>query len=224
MKRWHFLARQGVPVVPATLARHADEAVAAARALGGSVVVKVASPDIAHKSDIGGVVLNLQGDDAVREATLQVLQAAREKCPTAHIEGVIVAPMRERGIELFVGYTRDPQWGPVLAVGLGGVWVEILQDVALRPLPVDARGIKRMLTGLRGAKLLTGQRGVPAADLDAVANAIERIAQAIMNLGPELEALDVNPLWVRGSQVEALDALFVWRESEVTAAAAVVAH
>jgi acyl-CoA synthetase (NDP forming) len=219
-----FLALHGVPVVPATLAKNADQAVAAARALGGAVVVKVASPDIAHKSDIGGVLLNLQGDDAVLSAVQQVLQAAKDKCPTAQIEGVIVAPMRERGIELFVGYTRDPQWGPVLAVGLGGVWVEILQDVALRPLPVDAREIKRMLSGLRGAKLLTGQRGVPAADLDAVANAVERIAQAIMNLGPDLEALDVNPLWVRGSHVEALDALFVWRSSEETATAATSAH
>ena len=219
-----FLARQGVPVVPASLASNADEAVALARALGGAVVVKVASPDIAHKSDIGGVVLNLQGDDAVRVATLQVLQAAREKCPAAQIEGVIVAPMRERGIELFVGYTRDPQWGPVLAVGLGGVWVEILQDVALRPLPVDAREIKRMLKGLRGTKLLTGQRGIPAADLDAVANAIERIAQAILNLGTELEALDVNPLWVRGSQVEALDALFVWRSADGEATTAAPTH
>ena len=219
-----FLALQGVPVVPASLASDAAQAVAAARTLGGSVVVKVASPDIAHKSDIGGVVLNLQGDDAVRDAVKQVLQAAQDKCPTAQIEGVIVAPMRDRGIELFVGYTRDPQWGPVLAVGLGGVWVEILQDVALRPLPVDAREIKRMLTGLRGAKLLTGQRGVPAADLDAVANAIERIAQAIMNLGPDLEALDVNPLWVRGSQVEALDALFVWHSADDTPSVATRAH
>lgn len=219
-----FLARQGVPVVPTSLASNADEAVALAHALGGAVVVKVASPDIAHKSDIGGVVLNLQGDDAVRVATLQVLQAAREKCPAAQIEGVIVAPMRERGIELFVGYTRDPQWGPVLAVGLGGVWVEILQDVALRPLPVDAREIKRMLKGLRGTKLLTGQRGIPAADLDAVANAIERIAQAILNLGTELEALDVNPLWVRGSQVEALDALFVWRSADGEATTAAPTH
>lgn len=218
-----FLALQGVPVVPASLVSNAEQAVAAARALGGLVVVKVASPDIAHKSDIGGVILNLQGDEAVREATRQVLQAANEKCPTAYIEGVIVAPMRERGIELFVGYTCDPQWGPVLAVGLGGVWVEILQDVALRPLPVDAHEIKRMLKGLRGAKLLTGLRGVPAADLDVVANAIERIAQAIMNLGPELEALDVNPLWVRGSQVEALDALFVWRNPDVTLSSAGVA-
>ncbi|MDO8773475.1 MAG: acetate--CoA ligase family protein [Burkholderiaceae bacterium] len=206
-----FLSRQGVPVVPASLAVNADEAVLAARALGGRVVIKVASPDIAHKSDIGGVALNLLGDDAVRDAAMRVLAAAHERCPGVTIEGVIVAPMRERGIELFVGYTCDPQWGPILAVGLGGVWVEILEDVALRPLPVDADEIKRMLGSLRGAKLLMGQRGVPAADLDAVASAIARIGDAILRLGPDLEALDVNPLWVRGSEVEALDALFVWR-------------
>lgn len=209
-----FLGRQGVPAVPMALVKDADQAVLAARELGSSVVIKIASPDIAHKSDMGGVLLNLLGDDAVRDAATSVLNAAAEKYPKAIIEGVLVAPMRERGIELFVGYTRDPQWGPVLAVGLGGVWVEILQDVALRPLPVEVNEIKRMLQGLRGAKLLAGQRGMPAANLDVVASAIERISQAIMNLGPDLEALDVNPLWVRGDQVEALDALFVWRNSE----------
>ena len=212
-----FLSRQGVPVVPAVLATDADQAVAAARALGGPVVVKVASPDIAHKSDIGGVVLNLQGDDAVRGAFQRVMAAAHTHNPQARVEGAIVAPMRERGIELFVGYSRDAQWGPVLALGLGGVWVEILQDVALRLLPVDTHEVKRMLAGLRGAKLLAGQRGVPAANLDAVATAVTRITNAILQLGPELEALDVNPLWVRGDQVEALDALFVWRAPEAEA-------
>ena len=206
-----YLSRQGVPVVPSILASDADQAVAAARTLGGPVVVKIASPDIAHKSDIGGVLLNLQGDAAVRGAFDRVMQAAATRCPGARLAGAIVAPMRERGIELLVGYSHDPQWGPILAVGLGGLWVEVLQDVALRALPVDAGEVKRMLAGLRGAKLLAGQRGVPAADLDAVAAAILCIADAIAHLGPELEAIDVNPLWVRGDQVEALDALFVWR-------------
>ena len=118
--------------------------------------------------------------------------------------------MRERGIELIVGLAQDPQWGPVLAVGLGGVWVEVLKDVALRVLPVDMAGIRGMLEQLRGAKLLAGQRGIPAADLDAVSAVIEKIANAALRLGPALVAMDVNPLWVRGSQVEALDALFVW--------------
>ena len=207
-----YLSRHGVPVVPASIVTDATGAVAAARKLAGPVVIKVASPDIAHKSDIGGVLLNLQGDQAVRAGFEQVMAAARTRCPEARLDGAIVAPMRGRGVELFVGYSRDPQWGPILAVGLGGVWVEILQDVALRPLPIDAAEVKRMLTGLRGAKLLAGQRGVPAADVDAVAATIANIGEAILTLGPDLAELDVNPLWVRGSQVEALDALFVWRD------------
>jgi acyl-CoA synthetase (NDP forming) len=207
-----YLSRHRVPVVPASIVTDAAGAVAAARKLAEPVVIKVASPDIAHKSDIGGVLLNLQGDDAVRAGFEQVMAAARKNCPDARLDGAIVAPMRGRGVELFVGFSRDPQWGPILAVGLGGVWVEILQDVALRPLPVDAAEVKRMLTGLRGAKLLAGQRGVPAADIDAVAAAIADIGEAILTLGPELAELDVNPLWVRGSQIEALDALFVWQD------------
>jgi acyl-CoA synthetase (NDP forming) len=204
-----FLARCDVPVVPATLARDAVQAVAAARAIEGRVVLKIASDDIAHKSDIGGVVLNLEGDDAVAEAYRRVMAAAPAG---ARVDGVLVAPMRTGGLELFVGCTRDPQWGPVIAVGLGGVWVEVLQDVALRPLPIDAAEVVRMLRELRGAKLLHGVRGMPAADVDAVARVVARIGDAAVALGPDLDALEVNPLWVRGEDVEALDALAVWRK------------
>ena len=99
----------------------------------------------------------------------------------------------------------------MIAVGLGGVWVEVLQDVSLRPLPVDAAEVKRMLGELRGAKLLHGVRGMPTADLDTLAAVIAGIGEAAVALGGELEALEVNPLWVRGADVEALDALAVWR-------------
>lgn len=209
-----FLSRQGVSVVPALLASDAEHAVRAAQTCGYPVVLKIASPDILHKSDIGAVLLNLQGDDAVRAAFSAVMAVAQAHYPQARIDGAIVAPMRGRGLELFVGFSRDPQWGPVLAVGLGGIWVEVLQDVALRLLPVDSFEVKRMLGELRGAKLLAGQRGIPPADLDALAAAITRIAEAILLLGPELEELDVNPLWVRGAEVEALDALMVWRSPD----------
>jgi acetate---CoA ligase (ADP-forming) len=203
-----FLALRGVPVVPTTLATDADQAVAAARAIGGHVALKIASDDIAHKSDIGGVALNVQGDAAIGEAFRRIMAAAPS---LARVDGVLVAPMRTGGIELFVGCTRDAQWGPVIAVGLGGVWVEVLQDVALRPLPIEAAEVRRMLGELRGAKLLQGARGTLAANLDAVALVVARIGDAAVALGPELEALEVNPLWVRGSDVEALDALAVWR-------------
>lgn len=204
-----YLAGHGVPVVPATLARDETAAVAAARGFGGAVVLKVAAAGIAHKSDMGGVALNLQGDAQVAAAFRGIIDAVHRQEVDAMIDGVLVSPMRERGVELMVGMARDPVWGPVLAVGLGGIWVETLKDVALRVLPVDANEVLRMLTELRGAPMLAGQRGIPAADLDTLAQAIVRIAHAAQCLGPKLEAMDVNPLWVRGSVVEALDALLV---------------
>jgi len=197
-----------------TLATGEEEAADAARRLDGPVVLKIASPDIGHKTDIGGVALGLEGEAAVREAFRRITAAATRHAPGAAIEGVLVAPMRPRGIELLVGISRDPQWGPVLALGLGGVWVEALQDVALRLLPVDAAEVMRALSGLRGAALLRGGRGVPAADLDAIAEAVMRIGQAALAFGPTLATLEVNPLWVHGSQVEALDALCIWRDKE----------
>ena len=207
------LAAHGVPVIPLTLAATEDEAAAAASRLGGKVVLKIASPDIAHKSDIGGVALDLRDEAAVRDAYRAIIANATRLMPQAAIEGVLVAPMRPRGIELFAGVTRDPQWGPVLAVGLGGIFVEVLKDVALALLPVSAAEIRRMLTGLRGAALLQGSRGLPPADLDAVAHAIERIAAAALAFGPDLDSLDINPLWVNGREVEALDALCVWTQA-----------
>lgn len=206
------LASCGVPVVPMTLARSEDEAVAAALAVDGPAVLKIASPDIGHKSDIGGVALRLHGESAVRAAYHRVRDAATAAVPEASIEGVLVAPMRPGGLELFVGVSRDPQWGLVLAAGLGGVWVEVLQDVSLRLLPIDRAEARRMLEGLRGAKLLHGSRGLPPADLDAVAEAIARIGDAALAFGPALAAMDVNPLWVLGDRVEALDALCVWQD------------
>ena len=206
-----LLARLGVPTVPMRLVTTEDEAWAAAQALHGPAVLKIASPDIGHKSDIGGVALNLTGETAIRAAYRRVAAAAP---PGARVEGVLVAPMRPRGIELFVGVSRDAQWGQILALGLGGIFVEVLQDVALRVLPVDAADVARMLASLRGAKLLAGPRGLPAADIDAVAQAITAIGQAALALGPALEAMDINPLWVSGNQVEALDALCIWSEQE----------
>ena len=207
-----FLSRCGVPVVPMTLATNAESAVSAARQTKGPVVLKIAARDIPHKSDMGGVVLNLMGDAAVGAAYAQIMSAARAHAPAAHIDGILVAPMRERGLELLVGCSRDPQWGLVLAVGLGGIFVEVLKDVALRILPVSIAEIHAMLAELRGAKLLDGQRGIPAAGRDHLADAIFKIAEAALSLGSALQAVDVNPLWVRGDRIEALDALFVWNE------------
>ena len=129
--------------------------------------------------------------------------------PGASIDGVLVTPMRSGGTELLAGVTIDPTFGPVLAVGLGGIWVEVLKDTSLRLLPVDAAEVKRMLGELRGWPLLAGARGTPPANLDAVAEAIAGLGRTALSLNGALRVLEVNPLWVNGDQVEALDVLVV---------------
>ncbi|HUZ24141.1 MAG TPA: acetate--CoA ligase family protein [Streptosporangiaceae bacterium] len=201
-----LLASAGVPVVPGELARSADEAVAAAQRLGLPVALKICSAQITHKSDIGGVALGLSTAAAVAEAYARVRAAGDQVCG-ARIDGVLVTPMRTGGVELLAGVTVDPTFGPVLAVGLGGIWVEILRDTSLRVLPVDAGEVRRMLGELRGLPLLRGARGGRPADLDALAEVIARIGDTALSLNGALRALEVNPLWVNGDQVEALDVL-----------------
>ena len=204
-----FLAAQGVPVVPHVCARNADEAVVARRRGDGPVVLKIASPDILHKSDIGGVRLDLDGEADIRSAFEEIVAAALTACPEARIDGCLVMPMRRGGIELFVGIARSA-WGPVIAAGLGGIWIEALDDTSLRLLPITDDDARDMLGELRGHRLLAGYRGAPAADLDAVAAAIRAIGDAALALGEDLVSLEVNPLLVRGAAVEALDALVLW--------------
>jgi acyl-CoA synthetase (NDP forming) len=205
-----LLAAGGVPLVPAELVVDADAAVAAAERFGGPVALKVCSAEITHKSDVGGVALGVGGPgvagaDEVRAAFARVLAAGR--AVTAAVDGVLVSPMRPPATELFVGVTVDPSFGPVLAVGLGGVFVEVLHDVALRLLPVDPAQVRRMLGELRGSAVLGGARGTRAADLDRVAEVVTKIADAAAGLGPALQTLEINPLRVDGDDVEALDVL-----------------
>jgi acetate---CoA ligase (ADP-forming) len=202
-----LLADNGVPVVPWRLAKTADEAVAAAQELGFPAVVKVVSPEILHKTDIGGVELRLGDDADVRTAFERVTAAAQG----AHVEGVIVAPMRSGGVELIVGVVRDPHWGPVLAVGLGGVWVHVADDTSLRLLPVGEDDVREMLGELRGNALLHGARGSQEADVERLVQTIVAFAQLAERLGPQLDSIEINPLRVEGPVIEALDAAVVWR-------------
>jgi acyl-CoA synthetase (NDP forming) len=200
-----LLAAAGLPVVPGRLVHSAGEAAAVARELGTAVALKINSAQITHKSDVGGVLLNLSGDAAVRAAYDQIVAAG-----AAHGggTGVLVTAMRDGGIEVLAGVTMDPGFGPVLAVGLGGVFVEVLRDTSLRVLPAGPDEVRRMLGELRGLPLLQGARGSIAADLDAVARVIAGLGELASSV-PGLQALEVNPLWVRGSQIEALDVLVV---------------
>lgn len=179
----------------------------------GGVVLKIASPDIAHKSDVGGVLLNVSGAHAVRRGFRQIMAAANVAMPDAILEGVLVSPMRREGVELFVGVRLDPQWGYVLAVGLGGIWIEALKDVSLRVLPVTPEDVTEMLGDLRGAQLLVGFRGAPPVDIPAVARVVAQIGAAALGLGTTLDTLEVNPLLAAPNRVEALDALATYKFS-----------
>jgi acetate---CoA ligase (ADP-forming) len=203
-----LLTAAGVPVVPGGLARSADEAAYLADQVGLPVALKVCSAQITHKSDIGGVALGLRTEAEVR-AAYEKVRAAGDGVPGAQIEGVLVTPMRTAGIELLAGVTVDPSLGPVLAVGLGGVWVEVLRDTALRVLPAGPAEVKAMLGELRGLPLLRGARGTVPADLDALAAVIAAVGETALSLGRSLRALEVNPLLVNGDRIEALDVLIV---------------
>jgi len=130
------------------------------------------------------------------------------------VEGVLVSPMRHGGTELLAGVVRDPQWGPVLAVALGGIFVEVLEDSALAPLPVTPGQARGLLEGLRGRAVLQGSRGTAPADLDALAAVIARIGDLALALGDDLESVEVNPLRVDGPAIEALDAVVTWTSEE----------
>jgi acyl-CoA synthetase (NDP forming) len=202
-----LLAAHGVEVVPAELATSVEGAVAAARRLGWPVVLKAAAPGLLHKADVGGVRLGLRDEGEVADAYRGIVERVP---PIPELDGVLVSPARSGGVELLVGVRSDEVWGQILSVGLGGVFVEVLDDVALRVLPVDREEILAMLTELRASPLLDGVRGTEPVDRHRLAAAIEAIARLAHGLGPALIALEVNPLWASGSRVEALDALVLW--------------
>lgn len=204
-----LLEDNGIPVVPHRFVRSADEAVAAARELGHPAVVKVVSAQIAHKSDIGGVALDLSGDADVRSAFERVTAAAAA-VEGAHVDGALVAPMRRGGVELIAGIVRDPSWGLTLAVGLGGVWVNVLNDSSLRRLPVDEHEVREMLGELRGHSILEGARATTPANVDRLAQVIADLGRLAQQLGPTLASIEINPLRVDGDTVEALDAAVTW--------------
>ena len=201
------LASRSIPVIPAEIVKTRLEAEAVA--LDGPLVMKILSRDIAHKTEAGGVRLYLSRGET-GDAFDGICAAVAAARPDARIDGVIVSPMRSGGVELLVGITRDATWGPTITIGFGGILVELVADVASAPLPVTAGQVKDMLGGLKGARLLHGFRNIPRADLDQLADVIVRVGDEAIRLGPDLESLEINPILVRGAEIEALDGLVSW--------------
>ena len=198
-----------IPVVPTVLTRSADEAAAAADKMGYPVVLKIESAQITHKSDVGGVALKLTSAAEVRDAFSRIMNQVAAKVPQAKLDGVVVQRMAAEGVEMILGIKRDPLFGPVVLCGLGGVLVEVLQDVAIGIPPLSRQQAKDMIQRLRGAAILGGVRGKPPADVDALCDAIVGLANLAVSLGDQLNGVDINPLIVlaKGQGVIAVDAL-----------------
>jgi acyl-CoA synthetase (NDP forming) len=195
----------GLPVQPFTLAKSEAEAVEAARRLGFPAVLKVVSPDILHKTDAGGVKVRLADAAAVSAAYREMMASIGRRAPAARIEGVLVAPYAPEGLECIVGMTRDPQFGPALMFGLGGVYVELLKDVSFRVLPIDKSDAEEMVREIKGFPLLQGLRGSGLRDLAALVDFLVKTAK-LVEVNPEIREIDVNPLMVYEKGALALDA------------------
>ncbi len=205
------LAAAGISVPREEIVGSADDAVRSARATGYPVVLKIALEDIAHKTEIGGVALNLHDDAAVREAFARLMANARQHAPQARLDGVLVAPMVHGGVELIAGVSRDPVFGPVVMVGLGGIHAEVLKDVAVQVAPVSEDEALRMIRSLRMFALLDGARGQPKADVAAAARTVARLSEFACRHATDVAEIDMNPILVRpeGEGVLVLDALMV---------------
>lgn len=208
-----LFSAMGIPVTQGNVAGSQDEAVRIAHAIGYPVVMKIVSGQVSHKSDIGGVVLNVQDEAAVREH-FQGLKAALAKVPGAAFEGCLVQQMAKADAELIVGTHWDDQFGQMLMFGFGGTLVELQRDTVLLPAYATPAAIAKALSGLRLYPLLTGFRGRAPADLDALVNLIYRMGQLAYQLGERLVECEANPVMVRGKSMVVADARAVWKEKQ----------
>jgi len=197
-----LIKEAGIPVVDTRLARTKDEAVSIASELGYPVVLKVVSPEITHKSDVGGVKVSLQDQSQVAQAYDEIVAKAST---AGKVLGVSVQPMVQEGIEVIMGMSKDPHFGPVLAFGLGGITVEIYKDVAFRLVPLTPRDAREMVREIKGYQLLQGYRGQKAADIDALEAALMDLSRYV-KAHPEIRELDLNPLFAQSHGVTAADA------------------
>ncbi|MGQ9598286.1 MAG: acetate--CoA ligase family protein [Anaerolineae bacterium] len=188
------------------LATSADEAAAVAAHIGFPVVLKIESPDILHKTDVGGVVLGLDSAEEVRTAFSRMIKSVQAKAPQARIEGVRVEEMCRGGVEVIIGLLHDAQFGPVIMFGLGGIWTEVLNDVSFRVLPITPQDAQHMIHEIQGRPLLAGYRGQPAVSDDLLVNLLLKASRMGQDLADRLEAVDLNPILVWGDEHRVLDA------------------
>ena len=208
-----LLADAGVPVVQEELARNPDEAARIAAAFGGPVAVKLCAPGVLHKTEVGGVVLDVSNEAEARRAYETVTSQARATDPAIRIEGVLIAPMVTGGVETIIGIRQDPTFGPVVMFGLGGTFVEVIDDVSFRVAPFDEAEAHRLIAETRAGKVLCGARGMGPYDVAAVAAALARLSVFAAQHGDRIDSAEINPFVVlpEGRGAIALDAVIVTR-------------
>ncbi len=205
-----ILQHIGIPVPDFRLATSADEAVELAQFIGFPLAMKIVSPEIIHKSDAKGVMLNIKNESELRSSYEEIIRNAKKYNPNAEITGVSIQEMIKGDKEVIVGMNRDAVFGPVLLFGAGGIFVEVLRDITLKVLPLADRDIENMFSEIQASKILTGYRGSPPADLSSLKEIIQKIAKLSFEL-PEISEFELNPVIVyeQGNGAVALDARII---------------
>ncbi len=183
----------GAPIADAGLAKTPEEAGALAEKMGFPVVLKIVSPDISHKSDVGGVIVGVNSKEEAIEAAKNIIENVSRNVPSARITGILVQKMARKGLEIIIGGLRDNIFGPVVMFGLGGIFVEVLKDVSFRVAPISYEDAYEMMKEIKSAKLLEGYRGQPPVDKKAIADIIIAVAK-LLEENPEVDSVDLNPV------------------------------
>ncbi len=197
-----------IPVTRFKLAKNEAEAVKFAEEIGYPVVLKIVSPDILHKSDVGGVIVNIKNAKEVRNAHKQILENVKKHKADAKILGVLVQEMAPSSTEVIVGAIKDPQFGPAIMFGLGGIFVEVMKDVTFRIIPITEEEAREMITEVKAYPLLTGYRNLPPADIDAIVKILLGTSKLVMD-HPEIKELDLNPIMVYEKGAKTVDARII---------------
>ena len=203
-----ILRQGGISVNEIKLATSKDEASSISKQFGFPVVLKIASPDITHKSDAGGVKLGLKTSKQVTKAYDDIMEAIGQKHPQATIQGVSVQKMARPGVEVIIGVSKDAQFGPVLMFGLGGIWVEILKDVSFRIIPLTKRDVKEMIREMKSYPLLAGYRGQKPVDVSNLEELLLKVSDFVEQT-PEVKELDLNPIFTYSDGAVAVDARII---------------
>lgn len=203
-----LLKEYNIPVPKHILAKSAKDAVAAAREIKYPVVLKIVSKDILHKSDVGGVKVGLKSDEDVTRAYDEIMNSVKEKASNAEVEGVLVVENANKGLECIVGMVRDPQLGPALMFGLGGIFVELLKDVSFGLLPLNKDEAMEMIKSVKGYKLIEGYRGEKPRDTEAIIDFMMKVAKLVEE-NTEIEEIDINPFFVYEEGLMTIDARII---------------